>query len=281
MRVGEIFRSHWPVLVGYLLLALPTLYALATEAWSLEIGTHGPIVLATGVWLLARAARSLPLRTPGRPAVTAIFLSIALPIYIFGRAYDFLSLEAAALWMVTIGGTWSLFGRDIRALAFPLLYLGFLVPPPGWLVDQLTAPLQQFVSYVASEVLLFAGYPIIRSGVTIFVAQYQLLVEQACSGMNSLIGLTAISLFYIYILYGSSWRYSLILTGFILPIAVITNIVRVIALILITYHFGDAAAQGFLHGTTGVIVFSFVLFLFVVFDAALRKILPRSRWTPQ
>lgn len=279
-HIGEALKFHWPILLGYLALALPTLYAVGTQAWSLEIGTHGPIVLATGMWLIARVVRSMPLRQPGDAALTALLMIVALPIYVFGRAYDFLSLETGALWIITIGAAWSLFGREIRDMAFPLVYLAFLIPPPGWMVDQLTAPLQQFVSYLASEVLLFFGYPIIRSGVTIFVAQYQLLVEQACSGMNSLIGLTAISLFYIYIIYGSSWRYSILLTGLILPIAIIANVMRVITLVLITYHFGDAAAQGFLHSTTGIVMFTFVLLLLVAFDSVLRKVLAVSRWAP-
>ncbi len=260
---------------------MPTLAALGREAWTLEIGAHGPIVLATGAWLAARAAARIPAgATPGHWGITAAVLALALPLYVFGRAFDFISLEAAALWATGVAACWALIGPAIRALAFPLVYLAFLIPPPGWLVDQATAPLQQFVSWAATESLHLFGYPIARSGVTIFIAQYQLLVEQACSGMNSIIGLTAISLFYIYVLYGATWRYAAVLMAFILPIAVLTNMVRVIVLVLITYHWGDAAAQGFLHGTTGVILFAVALALMVGLDALLRRLLAPTRWGP-
>jgi len=51
--------------------------------------------------------------------------------------------------------------------------------------------------------------------VTLYVAQFQLLVEDACSGMNSIVSLTSVSLFYIYLLHASSWRYALFLTFWI------------------------------------------------------------------
>ena len=70
------------------------------------------------------------------------------------------------------------------------------------------------------------------------VGPYQLLVEDACSGMNSLIGLIAITLFYIYLLRNASWRYSAFLVALIIPIAIMANVLRIITLILLTYFFG-------------------------------------------
>lgn len=275
-------QAHWPLLAGLLIMMIPTIVTLGGQSWSMEIGAHGPIVLATGAWLMFHAAARIPAGTPGgNGLVTAAILIAVLPLYIAGRAFDILSFEAVALWATGVAICWATTGRQIRKLAFPLLYLGFLIPPPGWVIDQATAPLQQFVSLVATKLLALFGYPILNSGVTIFIAQYQLLVEQACSGMNSIVGLTAISVFYIYVLYGaSSWRYALLLMVFILPIAVLTNIVRVTVLVLITYYLGDAAAQGFLHMTTGIILFAIALVLMVGLDGLLRRVLHSQRWMP-
>src|ERR1700759_5111010 len=101
--------------------------------------------------------------------------------------------------------------------------------------------------------------PVSREGVTIHVGAYQLLVEDACSGMNSLIGLTAISLFYIYLLRGASARYAGVLTLFVIPIAIVGNILRIMILVLLTYFFGDAVAQGFAHFTAGIFLFAIAL----------------------
>ena len=110
-----------------------------------------------------------------------------------------------------------------------------------------------------------------HEGVTIFVAQYQLLVEDACSGMNSLIGLIAISLLYIYLAHGSSWRHSLTLIVFIIPIAILANILRIIFLILLTYFFGDAVGQSFLHVSAGMALFAVSLLIIFALDQLLTR----------
>src|SRR3546814_11608498 len=89
------------------------------------------------------------------------------------------------------------------------------------------------------------GYPIVRSGVSIYISQYQLLVEDACSGLQSLFSLLALGLFYVYLMHKSEWRYALLLALFIIPAAVFANFIRVVVIILITYYFGDEAGQGF------------------------------------
>src|SRR6202012_940274 len=151
---------------------------------------------------------------------------------------------------------YSQFGAGVLARHwFPFLYLAFAVPPPGYAVDALTAPLKLFVSQAATGIVALAGLPVAREGVVIYVAQYQLLVEDACSGMNSIFGLLAIGLFYIYLVRGSLLRYSILLAVLMIPIAVAANIVRVIIVILLTYYFGDEVGQGFLHFAAGISLF--------------------------
>jgi exosortase len=196
-----------------------------------------------------------------------IGLALALAAYVYGRAYDFTTLEALGLYGAGLTMIQSRFGLPVMLRNwFPFLYLAFAVPLPGWYVDLATAPLKQFVSHVATEGLQAMGFPVINQGVTIFVAQYQLLVKDACSGMNSLIGLTAISLFYIYLSHGSSWRYSLFLTMLVIPIAIAANIIRIVVLVLLTYFFGDAVAQGFLHFAAGLVLFATALALVFAVD---------------
>jgi len=161
----------------------------------------------------------------------------------------------------------------LRHNIFPFVYLGFLVPPPGWLIDQATAPLRTLVSTVATALLQPLGYPIQREGVTLFVGSYQMLVEDACAGMNSIVGLTAITLFYIYLLHKASWRYSLLLVALIIPVAIFVNIIRVIVLILLTYYAGDGVAQGFLHVTTGIVLFTLALAAMFGIDWLLQRLL--------
>lgn len=259
--VRRIASSHWPLIVGILALVVPSFISLARQVWSTEAGVHGPIVLATGVWLIVRRAGEIKaVRRPGSNAVTAAIIGLSLLFYVFGRAFDFIFLEIGALGGVLVGLFYLLCGGEaVRRMWFPIFYLGFLIPLPGWFVDQITAPLKSYISWSATELLQRVGYPVAREGVTLYIAQYQLLVEDACAGLNSIISLTAISLFYIYILHNANWRYSLFLVLWIIPVAMLANLVRVLALVLITYYWGNAAAQGYLHSTAGLVMFATAL----------------------
>jgi exosortase len=247
-------KAHWPLLAGFACIMVPTFITLGREAWSMEAGAHGPIVLATGLWLLWRNGGLTARTEPGLP--------------------PWLLLEAGALYAIGLLLCAYVAGwRTLVSNPFPYLYLGFLVPIPGWVLAAVTAPLQQFVSWAATSLLSLFDYPVAREGVVITIAQYQLLVEEACAGMNSLIGLIAISMFYIYILYRASWRHAAILLMMIVPIAVFVNVVRVTTLILLTYHAGDAVAQGFLHVTAGMVLFAGALGLMVLVDRLVRRLL--------
>jgi exosortase len=115
--------------------------------------------------------------------------------------------------------------------------------------------------------------------VTIQIAQYELLVAAACAGMNSIISLTAIGLFYVYVLHNANYRYAALLLLAILPAAVFANFVRVLILILVTYYFGDAAAQGFIHNFAGVTMFAVSLAAILAVDklaSPLRRRLSRE-----
>ncbi len=258
---------HWPLVLGIIAVCIPTLVSLARGPWSLESGVHGPIVVATGLWLIVRRLPDIRREmVPGNPLITAAGLAVAIPTYAFGRAYDFISIEVAAMLLALLVVAYAIVGgRVVRQTWFPVFYLGFVIPVPGWILDAVTQPLKLLVSEVVTKVLADFGYPIARLGVTIYVASYQLLVEDACAGLNSLISLSAIGLFYVYMLRGSNWRYSMLLLMMVLPIAVAANMVRVAVLVLITYHFGDAAAQGYLHNTAGMVTFtSALLFIFLI-----------------
>lgn len=269
--------GHLPLIAAAAVLAAPTFLRLGKQVWSSEIGAHGPIVLATGIWLLWRKWDAMTAAAkPGSVALTLVGLLTALGLYVFGRAYDFISLEALGLYGCFVALLHDRFG--LKALFvnwFPIFYLGLLLPAPGWVIDEFTAPLKLFVSYLSAALVEPFGIPIIREGVTMTVGPYQLLVEDACSGMNSLIGLIAITLFYIYLLRNASWRYSAFLVALIIPIAIMANVLRIITLILLTYFFGDAVGQGFLHITAGLFLFAISLLLMFVIDSILSRSLAR------
>ncbi len=270
----RLATRHWLIAIGLAAVVLPSLLALAQGPWSTEAGVHGPLVLATGLWLIGRRMPEIrALMEPGSLGLTALLLLVAIPAYGFGRAFDFISIEIAALGLILVAAAYAFAGGAvIRLMWFPIFYLGFMVPVPGWILDKITQPLKLFVTETVVAALTPLGYPIAHVGVTIYVATYQLLVEDACAGLNSLVSLSSIGLFYVYILRNSNWRYSVLLLALVIPIAIAANCIRVTALVLITYHFGDAAAQGYLHNFAGMVTFtSALLFIFLV-DSLLKPV---------
>lgn len=267
----EMLQSSWPLALGLAALAIPAAIALSEHTWSSEAGAHGPLVLCTGAWLLWRQSGKIRARgVTGRGWIVAAGMVVSLLLFIIGEAFDVITLEAAGLYGVGITIFYSCFGlAEIRRNWFIFLYLLFAVPPPRSWLDALTFPLKQFVSSAATGVLRPFGIPATHEGVTIYVAQYQYLVEDACSGLNSIVGLLAISLFYIYLARGSSWRYSLFLAALSIPIAILANVLRIIILILLTEFFGDAVAQGFMHSAAGIFVFAIALGLIFAIDSLL------------
>lgn len=280
-RPGWSIVEHarrYPVLsLALVAICAPTLFAIASQSWSTEAGVHGPLVLATALWLIWRRWGEIVADArPGNLAVGVALLATTAVIYAFGRALGFLSVEVAALMLAILALFYCFVGhRLLMRLWFPIVYMAFVIPLPGWFVDGITQPLKFFVSQVVTHLLSLAGYPIVREGVTLYIAQYQLLVEDACAGLNSIISLTAIGLFYIYLLYNASWRYAMVLMLFVIPVAVVANVIRVIGLVLITYYFGDAAAQGYLHNFAGIVTFVSALLTIFAVDIVLS---PLRRW---
>jgi exosortase len=275
--IGLWFSEGWPLRLGFVVLAIPTFIGLASQTWTHDDGTQGPIVLGTGGWLLWR---ELPLlrRTgvPDTSVLTSVLLALALVSYVAGSVVDYMTVEAGGLYAAGLALLNARFGlRALRAVWFPLVYFAFAVPLPGLVLAQMTSPLKHFAAFVSTQSLSAAGFPVARQGVTIIVAQYQLLVEDACSGMNSLMGLTAIGLLYVYLTRRASAAYAALLTCLVIPIAVASNILRIVTLILITYFFGDQVGQSFIHMAAGLFLFATALLLVFAIDRGLYPLYAR------
>lgn len=256
------------VALAALCLAGPTMFDVARDSWSSEQGAHGPIVLLTGIWLLVRELRAAkPRPRPGNALLTAVLLLPLLIVYSLARISGIIEIEGFTMYAALIVAAYGIWGGAVlRTVWFPLVYLLFVFPPPDTLFAMLTQPLKILISQTAVTMLHAVGYPIAGSGVMIQIGQYQMLVAAACAGLNSLLSLTALGMFYSYIRHSSNFAYMLVLICFILPIAIVANLVRVLLLLLITYHFGEAAGQGFFHELAGLSMFASALLSIFVLD---------------
>ena len=271
-------KTWWPVIIGLLVLYVPTYWMLAHGMWNEEEHAHGPIVLVVALFLIWQQRDIFtytPKPTRGEVATGWLVLVVGLLAYALGRSQDILLFEVGSQIPVILGALLITLGaKSVRALWFALFFLLFMIPLPGFVVDAATGPLKQYISVIAEQVLYLAGYPIARNGVTLTVGPYQLLVADACSGLHSMFSLSAMGLLYLYLMQHTSIARNVIIMAAILPIAFAANIVRVMVLILVTYHLGDEAGQGFLHGFAGIMLFMIGLLFLFALDGILGFIFP-------
>jgi len=264
-----------PIILGLAVLFLPSLYDLFTGIWSSDEQMHGPIVLGISVWLLYRNWPTMEAAAQGKKTSNwgwPIFV-FGLLLYAIGRSQDILMFEIGSVIWLLVGLL--LLQRGTAALKtqwFALFFMLFMVPLPGVVVDTVTMPMKMAVSYVAENILFWAGYPIGRNGVILRIGQYMLLVADACAGLHTLLTLEALGLLYLNIVRRDSLFRNVGLAILIVPISFTANVIRVMSLSLITYHFGDAAGQGFLHGFAGMVLFLSALLLIIGFDTALHAV---------
>ncbi|HEY6868689.1 MAG TPA: exosortase [Novosphingobium sp.] len=242
-------------------LVVPTLIDVAGVSWSSEQGSHGPIVLAIAVWLLWRRAPMIwAARMPGDALVGGLALVLCAVCFVLAHVAGSIVIQSGAMFGFLLATCYLFVGwRAMRAEWFPFAYFAFVLPPPGSFVAWATQPLRLEISELAVRFYALFGLPVAREGLQIFIAQYVLEVKAACGGLNSMISLTAVSLFYGYIRGRMSWRYGALFLAVAIAFAILANWVRVCLLVFITYQFGDRAAQGFLHGFSGLTTFGVAL----------------------
>jgi exosortase B len=279
VRSRAVALSPWViVLFGLCAMYVPTLWSLFHGPWSTG-EEHGPIVLGVSLWLFYRKwPEVMSVREDAPHTIVGwLILPVGLLLYIVGRSQTVVSFEVASSDLILIALGLILLGKKaVKLVWFPLFFMLFIVPIPAVIVGAITMPMKIAVSYVVEQMLYISGYPITRSGVILHIAQYQLLVADACAGLQTLFTLESLGLLYLNLVRHDSIVRNTVLAILIVPISFFANVIRVMVLVLITYYFGDEAGQGFLHGFAGMVLFISALILIIGVDSLTRTFFVRK-----
>lgn len=272
----------WVVLAllafGFVLLYGPAYSELARTVWATDEQGHGPIILAVSFWLLYQKRHELASGPHQSDWLGWPLLALSLVGYALGRSQDIIMFAIGSQIGLLTALLLLFRGRlGLRLVWFPLFFMLFMVPLPEALVANITGPLKSAVSAVASNLLHQLGYPVGRSGVVMTVGPYQLLVADACAGLNSMFTLEALGMLYMNLMKYTNPVRNVVLALLLIPTAFVANIVRVMILVLVTYHFGDEAGQGFVHGFAGMVLFMVALLLMLLLDKVLGIFVPQHR----
>ncbi|WP_416758324.1 exosortase B [Roseateles sp. So40a] len=269
--------------LGLAVLYVPTIIDFIHGPWRGDRNSHGPIVLALSAWYFYFQTRRLASQGETfqvRPAPVAgwTVLVLGLLAYVVGRSQSLALLELGSLLPVLLGLALLLAGPAIaRRYWFAFFLLLFAVPLPASIVDVITQPMKLAASWGAEFLMYTLGYPIARAGVILQIGPYQLMVADACAGLNSLFTLEALGLLYMNVVRHESVFRNIALAILIVPISYCSNVIRILILALLTYHFGDDVGQGFMHEFSGMALFLTALMLIVVVDGLLRTL--SLRWS--
>lgn len=196
------------------------------------------------------------------PPYRAASLKAALPLILMGLLLFGLGHAAAELFTMRISLLCILWGlvrgiwgtATFRAFLFPLLFLIFMVPLPYVLFYRIALPLQMFSSAISAEVLEFLGVPLVRTGNIIHLIPISIDVVTACSGLRSLLALITFGTLAAGI-FAMRWRYRVLLVLLAVPIAIMTNALRIIITAILVHTSGRAFLEGALHQAIGIFVF--------------------------
>jgi len=213
-----------------------------------EYYSHGILIPAVALFLIVQRMRndeSFVWQWGAKNLISIVLLAVGLLalIYLINNKTYYL----ASFVLIFIIGMliWS-FGGNLAAskLLFPLAYLAFMVPLP--FIERSTLPLALFTGVCSSGLIQFLGIDLQVVGNAITLPNANLVIGAQCSGINSLIALTALTALAAYILDGPLWA-KILLTLAAIPLALISNILRVSSLIYVAKEYGAESAFTFYH----------------------------------
>jgi len=249
------FILSFLLIVSFAWLFMPVITDMVAEWTRNPNNSHGfliPFISAYFLWQLKDRIKQAEVK----PSNTGLFLIvIGIIMYVLGYLGAAHTTIRVAMFIFIAGAVIFLYGFQLfKIISFPYFYSLFMIPVPYYLYEKIAFPLKLIVTKASVIIISFLGIPVLREGNIIMLENMTLQVVDACSGIRSLTSLLAITVSYAYLTQKSRAR-MILLTVLSIPIAVISNIFRVVITGILSRYYGASAAQGFFHEFAGLGVF--------------------------
>jgi exosortase len=280
-----ITAASWPatVVTAAVVALLVALYASVLPVWLEDLWDDPnyshvfivPIISGFVLWQRRHRLATLPIEGSWR-GLPLLLAGVAALIVGDVGAETFLMRTSlivviAALVLLHLGSAF------LRALAFPLGFLLFMVPMPAIFFYAMTSRLQKLAAETGASALDLLGVPILLDGNVIHLSRITLGVSEACSGIRSLITLVALGVAWAYLMMPKLWM-RIVLVVSVLPITIVANAGRVVVTGLVGQWFGVEYAEGFFHFLSGWLIFVVALLCLLAVHGVLRAVTPRHDW---
>jgi len=246
--LGLVVYLYWPVLSS-----------IARICWTDDDYSHGLLLPFVTIYLLwdrrqkiedsfARATASFSLVGTG-------LLVLGVFLFLVGQTANSLFASWLSFFPTILGTICLVFGtQGARVFILPLL-LNFMAKPlPDSLVPKLFNPFQTYAAKISAQVLSSLDVPVHLIGNIIEIPGMRLLVEEACSGMRSIMALLTVALIVVYLFERPLIGQAVIVLMSIV-VAMTLNVFRVALTGILAHFYDPRSATGFFHGFSGMVVF--------------------------
>ncbi len=184
-----------------------------------------------------------------------VIIALGLFVHVICAALKVYFISGFSFVFVLYGLILFFFGKEVaRNLLFPLFFLFAMIPLPLVLIGNLTVKLKLFVAQISTIILNKIGFPSIRDGSLIRMPNSYIMIEAPCSGLRSLISLLTLGLLFSFAMKMSYVKKGLLFISSV-PIAIATNIIRVLMLATVNDLYGEKITMGFFHDFSGYMMF--------------------------
>lgn len=246
------------------------------ERYSLVDGdySHGPLIPFISLFLIWQKRSKIKINSLDRSWLGLALLIGGLLLQIVSSVTEVYLISEVSMFFVIFGMSLYLFGISVvKEIWFALTFLGFMFPIPTFLTNYLTFPLRQILTRLAVAIMSALGVPVAHRGFEIIFPNSSLLIDTPCSGLRSLIAFLALGSLFAHFLHAHKFK-KITLIIFSIPIAFLSNLLRILMLSIVTFIYGARfATKGFFHTFSGIMVFVFGFALLM----ALRRMLECRR----
>ena len=231
---------------------LPTLDWMVSKWIDDPSYSHGFLVpLFSGYLLYVAWQTGTAMTSAPRPFAAALVLLAALPLRLLGGGLLFHQLDVLAFLLTVVAGVLAVGGFRLARVAAPaLVFLLFMIPLPYEIEQNVGGPLKTFATAASTFALQTLGYPAVSMGNVIHIDEVTLGVVDQCSGLKMLVAFSAFAVGAVLLTKRTPAEQFFILLGFV-PIAVLTNVLRITATGIVYAATTDKGTRDFSHDLFG------------------------------
>ncbi|MGQ9488691.1 MAG: exosortase/archaeosortase family protein [Armatimonadota bacterium] len=258
--VGKLILSPLAWVAAGVLISLGVAYYPVFYYWQYHwfrsdgYYSHGILVPFLAMYMVWMRREDLRQAAMHPSAIGLAVVTLGLALRVLGHLTQSSTISSLSFLVLVYGSIALLLGwQFVRIVWFPALFLGFMMPLPSTVFDEISQPAQEWSTIIANVLLKTVGYETHRVGNVIYIpGGFDLDVGVPCSGFKMLVSMATFAFFFAYYIRVELWRQA-VLVVLALPLALVINGLRIALIGMVGTKFGEEAGYAF-HDWSGYLV---------------------------